>query len=317
MPSRTYPHWFAVATIALVASVFGCGFAAMQIVLRGGLSVGAAISVRFLLGAIAMGVLILLAKTKFTRRAVIDGLWLGLLLVTIFWLQTDGLRFTTTSKSAFITSLYVPMTPLLAVLIGDRVRLGHAIAALLAAIGLLMLVHSPGANLLSGWNRGDYETLVCAVLCAGHVTATAHFSRRSHGAVLALVQIAVTAIVSIFITALLPAPHGFQELSSALARTEVQLSMLYMVMFSTMFAFWGQSTMQRYLSSTEAAVTFSLEPVVAGLVGVYWLNEHLNALQLTGAALIIVAMLSAELLPRVLRSRSEREHPDVYEASAD
>jgi len=64
-------------------------------------------------------------------------------------------------------------------------------------------------------------------------------------------------------------------------------------------------------------VTFSLEPVVAGLVGVYWLSEHLNALQLTGAALIIVAMLSAELLPRVLRSRYELEHPDVYEASAD
>jgi len=317
MSSRTYPHWLAVATIAAVATVFGCGFMAMQVSLRAGMSVGATISVRFLLATIAMAALLLLSRTPLKRRAVIDGLWLGLLLVTIFWLQTDGLRFTTTSKSAFITSLYVPMTPLMAVLIGDRVRLGHAVAAVLATIGLLMLVHSPGANLLSGWNRGDYETLVCAVLCAGHVTATAHFSRRSHGGVLAVMQIAVTAIVSIIITAILPAPHGFQGLTNALSRTDVQVSMLFLVLCNTMFAFWGQSTMQRYLSSTEAAVTFSLEPVVAGFVGFYWLNERLNAIQLSGAALIIVAMLSAELLPRVLRSRTEREHPEIYEASAD
>lgn len=313
MSSRTYPHWVAVATIAVVATVFGAGFAAMQLVLRGGLSVGATISVRFLLGTVLMAALMALLRVKFTRRSIIDGFWLGLILVTIFWLQTDGLRFTTTSKSGFITSLYVPMTPLLAVIIGDRVRLGHAIAAVLATIGLLALVHSPGANLLSGWNRGDYETLLCAVFCAGHVTATAHFSRRSHGAVLALMQIGVTALVSIAITAFLPAPHGFQGLLSVLSQRNVLLCIIYLVLFNTMFTFWGQSTMQRFVSSTEAAVTFSLEPVVAGMVGVFFLNEHFGRLQLFGAALIVVAMLSAELLPRVLRSRTEREHPEIYE----
>src|SRR5207245_6496710 len=51
-------------------------------------------------------------------------------LVTIFWLQADSLRFTTTSKSGFITSLYVPLTPLLAIVVGERVRPGHAVAAI-------------------------------------------------------------------------------------------------------------------------------------------------------------------------------------------
>jgi drug/metabolite transporter (DMT)-like permease len=149
------------------------------------------------------------------------------------------------------------------------------------------------------------------------VTATGRFSRRSHGAVLALLQIAVTALVSIAITAFLPAPHGFHGTLSALGRKEVLLSLVYLVLFNTMFSFWGQSTMQRFISSTEAAVTFSLEPVVAGIVGVYFLNEHLGPIQLAGAVLIIVAMLSAELLPRFLRSRTEREHPEVYELRAD
>ena len=39
-------HATAVIVIALVAIVFGCGFAAMQTALQGGLSVGAALGVR-------------------------------------------------------------------------------------------------------------------------------------------------------------------------------------------------------------------------------------------------------------------------------
>jgi hypothetical protein len=34
---------------------------------------------------------------------VLDGVWLGLILAVIFWSQTDGMRFTTTAKSGFIT----------------------------------------------------------------------------------------------------------------------------------------------------------------------------------------------------------------------
>lgn len=315
-PPRTYPHWVAVATIMTVAIFYGGGFATMQASLRAGLSVGAVLSLRFVLAALGLGVLLLVRREALTRRAVLDGIFLGVLLVTIFWLQTDGLRFTTTSKSGFITSLYVPITPLLAIVLGDRVRLGHAVAAVLATLGLFMLVHVPG-GLLNGWNRGDFETLVCAVLCAGHLIATAHFSRRSSGWVLAWTQITVTGVVSAVITAFLPAPNGFQGVITALHNPVVLGALVYLVTFNTIYAFWGQSTMQAFLSSTEAAVVFSLEPVTAGAIGVYLIGEKLSGLQLLGAVLIIVAMISAEVLPRMLRTRAEVEHPEVYEAGAD
>jgi drug/metabolite transporter (DMT)-like permease len=75
--------------------------------------------------------------------------------------------------------------------------------------------------------------------------------------------------------------------------------------------------MQAFLSSTEAAVVFCLEPVTAGVVGVYLIGEKLSGVQVVGAALIIVAMMSAEVLPRMLRTPAEVEHPEVYEACAD
>jgi len=291
-------HWLAVLSIAATATVFGGGFAAMQTVLNGGLSVGAAITVRFCLATVLLGAILLVRRTTITRQGLLDGAVLGVILVTIFWLQTDGLRFTTTSKSAFITSLYVPFTPLMALVLGDRVRVHHAIGAVLATIGLLALVHVPG-GVLSGWNRGDFETLIVAVFCAAHLTATSHFSRRTSGWVLAFVQMAVVALLSLPITLLLPAPNGFQGAIVALSRHDVQIAMTYMVVLNSVFAFWAQSTMQAHLSSTETAVIFSLEPVVAGLVGVFWVGESLSGMQLLGAVLILFAMLAAEILPRL------------------
>ena len=171
--ARGYPRVVAVGILASVGICLGAGFAALQLTLRAGLSVGALLSMRFLAAAAGMGAPLLVRRQPLTRRAIRDGGSLGLLLVTIFWLQADGLSFTTTSKSGFITSLYVPLTPVLALVLGERVRPGHAIAAALATCGLIMLVHVPGAA-QSGWNRGDVETLL---------SRGSRLNARSHSAV--------------------------------------------------------------------------------------------------------------------------------------
>ena len=306
-------HATAVAILIVVAVVFGCGFAAMQTALRGGLSVGAAISLRFTMGAAGLWVLLRLNKTEVDRRSLLDGTVLGFLLVAIFWLQTDGLRFTTSAKSGLITSLYVPFTPLLAVILRDRVKISHALGAILATFGLVMLVHVPGEHLWSGWNRGDFETFLCAIICTFHVTYTAKFSRRSNAWVLAFTQVAITGGLSAIITAFLPAPNGFQSAPGALHDPAVLLALGIMVLLVTVFGFWGMSAMQAYLSATEASVIFSLEPVTATFIGVYWMGEHFSRLQELGAALIVAAMLTAELLPRVV----VRVWPEEMDKAAD
>jgi drug/metabolite transporter (DMT)-like permease len=293
-------HAVAVVVIAVVALVFGAGFAAMQTALRGGLSVGAAISIRFCAGTAGLWLLLKLNRARFEPQSIKDGLLLGLLLVAIFWLQTDGLRFTTSSKSGLITSLYVPFTPLLAIFLRHHVKLSHALGALIATFGLYLLVRGPGESVWSGWNRGDLETLACAVICTFHVTFTAKASRRSNAWILAFTQVAVTAVVSLAITAFLPAPNGFQTTLAALQDRKVLIALAVMAFLVTDFGFWGMSAMQAYLSATEAAVIYSLEPVVASLIGVFYMGERFRPLQQLGAVLIVAAMLASELLPRVL-----------------
>ncbi|MCM2249543.1 MAG: DMT family transporter [Geothrix sp.] len=312
MPESRRSHLFAVLSLTAIAAVWGGGFPATKYCLQAGLSVGALLTIRFAIGAAGLGLLMLLLRVPIRRRDALDGLWLGLVLATLFWLQTDGLRFTTTSKSGFITGLYVIFTPMVALLAGDRLRLSHGLGALVALLGLALLVREPGAA-LGGWNRGDSETFLAAVLCGFHIVMTAHFSRRSSGWVLAFMQVAVTGLISLAITLALPAPHGFQGAGAALSRGGTWISLGFMGLLATTLAFYVQSTMQARLGATESAVIFSTEPVWTAAIAISGfvpgIREHLSPAQLSGGLLILAATIVAELGPRLLR-RLQRPEPE-------
>jgi drug/metabolite transporter (DMT)-like permease len=296
-----------------VTLVWGCSFAAMKVALQAGISVGAMLAIRFTLGALILGAFVLAFRVPVKRQAVLDGVWLGVVVVSAFWLQADGLRFTTTSKSAFITGLYVLFTPLLSLVIRDRLRFSHGVAAAIAAVGLYLLVHVPGAP-MGGWNRGDTETLICAVACALQIVMTGHYSRRSNGLVLAFVQISVWALLSWILAALMPPEMladgsrlgGLQGTLSLLGQPRAWISIVFLGVLATALAFYLMSTLQAYLGATEAAILYSLEPLFAALLAVSGfipgIREHITVPQMIGGIVILGAMLLAELGPRLLAS---------------
>lgn len=314
MPESRPSHLSAILSLAAIAAVWGGGFPATKYCLQAGLSVGAMLTLRFAIGAAGLGLFMLAFRVPLRRRAVVDGLWLGLVLATLFWLQTDGLRFTTASKSGFITGLYVIFTPAVALLAGDRLRPSHGLGALVALAGLVLLVREPGAA-WGGWNRGDSETFLAAILCGVHIVLTAHFSRRSSGWVLAFMQVAVTGLISLAVTLALPAPHGFQGAGAALSQGGTWVSLAFMGLLATTLAFYVQSTMQARLSATESAILFSTEPVWTAAIAISgWVpgvREHLAPSQLAGGLLILAATLVAELGPRLLR---RLQRPEAEEA---
>lgn len=297
----TISHTTAVVTIALVATVWGLGFPMTRFALEGGLSAGALMTVRFLVAGVFMLLVLRARRVRITRQGVLDGMWLGLLLAVLFWSQTDGMRFTTTAKSGFITGLYVLFTPLIAVAAGQRIKLTSAFGAAIATVGLYLLVHLRGAW-WAGWNRGDLETLVCAVLCAVHIVLMGVFARRTDAWLLAGTQVIVAGIMSAVVTAFLPAPYGYQHLAQGLFQPVVLGSLLYLAMFSTVFAFWGQAIAQTRLGPAEAAVLFCIEPVTAALLSVFWLKEPMTGQQALGGALIVLAMIVSEALPHMFRA---------------
>ncbi len=315
-PQRARPkkHLLAVFGLGSTALVWGGTFSAVAYCLHEGLSVNALLSLRFTLGALALGLVLLALRMRPTKAELLDGLWLGLVVATLFWLQTDGLRFTSTSKSAFITGLYVIFTPMISVMVGDRLRASHGISAGIALTGLLLLVYQPGLS-FGGWNRGDSETLLNAALVGVHIVMTGHFSRRDRGWVLAWTQVAVVGAVFTFAAALSPGPHGFQGVKTALRIPGIWIALAYLALLATTIAFYVQSAMQAYVSATETAVLFSMEPVFAALVAVSGvipgIQEHLNPKQWIGAGLIVSATLLAELGPKLWKTRAVAEEEAI------
>lgn len=288
--------------------VWGGTFAAMKVALDAQLGVGALLTLRFGLGALGLGAFLWALKVPVTKGAVKDGLILGLVLTLIFWMQVDGLRYTSTSKSAFITGLYVIFTPLVSVLFRRPPRLMHGLGAGLATLGLYLLVHEPGRP-SGGWTFGDSETLLCAVGSGFHIVLTGLYSRRSSGWVLAFVQVSVVAVLSAGLTLLMPAAPlangtrlgGYAGLPGLLLEPRVWIPLVYLGLLGTTLAFYLMSTLQRHLGATEAAVIYSLEPVFAALLAMTgWIpgiHEHLRGTQILGGAVILGAMLMAELAP--------------------
>lgn len=294
-------HLSAVGIIASVSVIWGIGFPMTRFALNGGISAGALMSVRFLLGGALMLIILRARRVRLVRQGLIDGAWLGLFLAILFWAQTDGMRFTTTAKSGFITGLYVIFTPLIAVAVGQKVKLTTGIGAVIAAYGLYLLVHLQGAW-WSGWNRGDLETLLCAILCGVHIVLMGAFARRTDPWLLAGTQVIVAGVLSAVVTAFLPGSYGFQHLAKNLFQPTVIGPLIYLAMFSTVFAFWGQATAQTRLGPAEAAVLFCIEPVSAALLSVFWLKEPMTSQQAFGGALIVVAMIVSEALPYMFRA---------------
>ena len=294
-------HLTAVLLIASTAVVWGFGFPMTRFALNGGISVGALMSLRFLLAGIVFLLVLRTRRTPILRRGVLDGVWLGLILAVIFWSQTDGMRFTTTAKSGFITGLYVLFTPLIAVAVGQGIKLTTAIGTVIATFGLYLLVHLPG-GWWAGWNRGDLETLLCAFLCAIHLLLMGKFARRTDAWLLASSQVIVAGIISVVVTAFLPAPFGYQNVPQMLTKATVMVPILYLAVGSTVFAFWGQSRAQTQLGPAEAAVLFCIEPVTAALLSVFWLKEPMSGRQAFGGMLIVVAMIVSEALPYMFRA---------------
>jgi drug/metabolite transporter (DMT)-like permease len=299
-------------SVALAAAVWGSAFPATKYLQDAGLSVGTILSLRFSIGAVALLALALMFKAPWRKQDLRDGLLAGLVLFALFWLQTDGLRFTTTTKNAFITGLYVIFTPMVALTIGDRFRPIHGLAVLVALAGLMGLVFKPGEQ-FGGWNRGDTETLLNAVLVGVHIVLMGHFTRRANPWVLAFTQVALVALLALGAAACFPAT-GFQG-AQGLGKPGTWVALLWLGLLATTLAFWIQCHFQSRLGATETGVLFSLEPLWATLLAVSgWvpgIQDRLEPRQWAGAGLLVVAALIAELGPRLVKSPGTPEEEGI------
>jgi drug/metabolite transporter (DMT)-like permease len=273
-------HRRALLGLIVVAAVWGVSFSVIKTALRD-LSPIVLLAVRFL-GAAALAAP---AFRGISRRELGPGLLIGLLFWGGFMFQTTGLVSTTPSRSAFITSLAVPLTPVVFLLVyRTRPAALTWIGVVIALAGLYLLTR-PDAG--GGINSGDLLTTGCAICFAGQIVAAGHFTRSIAPRHLLAIELAVTGGLSLIAVPLLETPRLHLTLSA--------IGALVFLITTAVATFWFQFKAQQVVSPGQTALVFSLEPVFAALTSFVLLGERLHGGQWIGAALILCALILPEL----------------------
>jgi drug/metabolite transporter (DMT)-like permease len=205
----------------------------------------------------------------------------GAILFAGYATQTVGLQYTSPSTSAFITGLYVVITPVIEGIAFRRLP-GRAvwIGIVLATLGLYLLT---GANVHLG--RGELLTLACAVLFAVHIVYLGLYVHRLPPPAYTAMQLGMVALLALPAVA----AQGVGTLT-ALAVFAVAFTGIACSAIALPLQVWGQLR----IPPSRAALILLAEPVFAGIAS-YFTGERLGAEQLAGAAVILVGIAVSEI----------------------
>jgi drug/metabolite transporter (DMT)-like permease len=215
-----------------------------------------------------------------------DGVPAGLALLAGYLLQTIGLQYTDSATSAFITYLLVVIVPVLGFVVHRRrphpVTL---VGVVLAVVGLVLLTDPGGSG--GGFGRGEVLTLGCAVAFAVHLLLLGTTAHRHDPVRLAAIQVGVVGVACAGPGLALGGYHFPASALAAAGGTAV---------VATAAAFALQTFGQRSVPPARAALLLLLEPVFAAVLAPLG-GDGLRAIQMGGAAVILLAVVVAELAP--------------------
>ena len=275
----------AEAALALMTVVWGATFVLVKAALQD-VSATLFLAMRFGLAAAAL-------TLTFRGKALWQGAWphpggvlAGIFLFSGYFFQTQGLRFTTAPKSAFLTGLTTVMVPLAAALVYTiRPQVSEVVGVLVATLGMgLMTLEGP----IGSMGLGDVLTLLGAAAFAGHIVTLGHFSAFVSFPVLSVTQVGAAAASAVLLLPWVEAPHIVWQPS-------VIWAILITGLLCTALAFTVQAWAQRHTTSTRTALIFALEPVVAWITSFVVSGEGLAGRGAVGAALILSGVMLVEM----------------------
>jgi drug/metabolite transporter (DMT)-like permease len=246
-------------------------------------------AVRMSLAAVVLAAVFYRELGRLTASSLRSGLLVGVFLFVGNELQTVGLKYTTPSKSAFLTGVSVVLVPVLLALFWKRgLNRWTAAGVVLALAGLYLLTVPASAGLnLRSMNQGDLFTLGAAVVFAFHIIFIEHATRTQGWQQITVVQVAVTAVLMILTV---PVAEKVYVVWSPPVIWGIGITGF----LSLALAFAIQAWAQQFTPATHTALIFTLEPVFAWLTSFIFLGERLGTRAGLGAACILAGLLISE-----------------------
>lgn len=235
-----------------------------------------------------------------SRPTLTAGLELGVWSAAGYAAQAAGLLTCDASRASFLSAFTVVVVPLLNGLTGARVPLLTWLCAGAAVVGVYLLEGGGGSGTAAGafpLKPGDVWSLASAVAFAIQIWRTEARARQAGpDQTLPLLAVTVATVAALSTIAAAAAdPAGAAAVTAspaaalAAARSLDWAPVLWTGLASTDGVLLIELVALRWVSSTDAAITYTLEPVLGAICAWLVLGERFGATSFCGAALILCA----------------------------
>ncbi|MFK3669152.1 DMT family transporter [Leifsonia aquatica] len=282
--------------------IWGASFLFMKIALDG-VSFGQVAWARLVFGAITLGVIVLVMRSRLPREPIV---WLHFTVVAITYCVVPFLLFAWAEQyvSSSLASIYNAVTPITtAILVTvafrvERLNRDQVLGVLIGVVGVVVVVGPWSVAALTGSLWGQLACLG-AVTCYGFSFG---YIRRfiSHRAIpattTAFLNIGIAAVIMLVLT-------PFVALGPITFNWPVLLSLLALGMLGTGVVYiWNMNVLRAWGPTATSGVTY-VTPVVGVALGILVLGEHLSWNEPVGALIVIAGILLTQQRVRIFSRR--------------
>lgn len=342
MPNEKYFPWIPVLALVIVNGLWGFSFPVVKVLNEmSDLHFGVPhqhqstvfrvivsawmIATRFTLALVILSLVWSSLVRRATPKEWQAGFYIGMMFYCGLVLQVIGLATIPASRSGFLTSLTAVFTPLFGALIFRKYPTKWMVAGIVLAIaGVVVLtglvIRTPTGFALAPdaadrWTLGDSLTTLGSVFFAFQVLLLDHYGKRINSVAVTPSMFLTAAVLGWLTVGVIlgtslrthtgVAQMGFADWFSLSIRPIFLTSLLGLAVFCSLLAFGWMNKYQPYVTASQAAVIYSLEPVFASgwalflpgiltvLSGVSHENEHVTWGLLVGGLLILLANVVA------------------------
>jgi len=219
------------------------------------------------------------------------GICCGAALTAASTVQQFGIVYTSVGKAGFITTLYIIFVPIAGILFRRKVSRIVWVAAGMAAVGMYLLCINESLSV----NIGDVLVFICALFFTAHIMIIDHFSPKTDGVVISLIQFTVCGVICM-ICAFIWGDPAWSQITSGIS------TLLYAGVMSCGVAYTLQIVGQNGVNPTVAALLMSLESVVATITGVIAfqigflkVDQTMTLRQVAGCVIVFAAVILVQL----------------------
>lgn len=278
-------------SLILITMIWGTTF----LTVKYGLSFSSPIlfvALRFAMAAMAV-MLISYKHLKGTSlKEVLAGAAIGAVIALGYGTQTVGLQSISSSESAFLTALYVPLVPILLwLLFRKKPRIMTWIGAGCAFLGLVFLTGN-GLNKIQ-LNYGQILTILGSIAIALEIIFISYFAPKVNTRRVTVLQLIFASIFCFCMAPLLgenQLPTFHPHLIMILIGLGIASALIQLVMN------WAQEM----VDPSQAAIIYSGEPVWAAFLGRI-AGERLPALALLGGLMVVIGVIVSEWKPKFFK----------------